>query len=64
MNTTGPAVSTQATAAPPTEAERAAAVQLLPMVWGIHISRAIYAVAELGIADLLADGPASSATLS
>ena len=64
MNTTGPDVSTQAATAPPTEAERVAAVQLLPMVWGIHISRAIYAVAELGIADLLAAGPASSAELS
>ena len=34
------------------------------MIWGIHISRCVYAVAELGIADLLADGPVSSAELA
>ena len=34
------------------------------MIWGIHISRAVYAVAELGIADLLADGPVSPAELA
>jgi SAM-dependent methyltransferase len=34
------------------------------MIWGIHISRAVYVAAELGIADLLADGPASSDVLS
>jgi SAM-dependent methyltransferase len=62
---TGPATASHPTpTAPPTEAERAAAAELLPMVWGIHISRAIYAAAELGIADLLAAGPLSSAELS
>ncbi len=64
MSTTGPAVTPHPAATPPTEAERVAAAQLLPMIWGIHISRAVYAVAELGIADLLADGPVSSAELS
>ena len=44
--------------------ERAAARKLLPMIWGIHISRCVYAAAELGIADLLADGPQSSAELA
>jgi hypothetical protein len=45
-------------------AERAAAGKLLPMIWGIHISRCVYAVAELGIADLLADGPRSAQELA
>lgn len=48
----------------PTEVDRAAAVTLLRMIWGIHISRCVYAVAELGIADLLAEGPASSSELA
>jgi len=48
----------------PTHAERAAAPDLLRMIWGIHISRCVYAVAELGIADLLADRPMSSAELA
>jgi hypothetical protein len=48
----------------PTAAERAAAPELLRMIWGIHISRCVYAVAELGIADLLSDRPASSAELA
>ncbi len=43
-----------------TESERAAAAAMLPMIWGLHISRAIYVTAELSIADLLADGPVSS----
>lgn len=52
------------TPAGPAEPERAAAAELLPMIWGIHISRAVYVVAELGLADRLADGPVSSAELS
>jgi hypothetical protein len=48
----------------PTDAQRAAAPELLRMIWGIHISRCVYAVAELGIADLLADRPMSSAELA
>jgi hypothetical protein len=44
--------------------ERAAAAQLLRLMWGIHISRCVYAVAELGIADLLADGSCSSEELA
>jgi hypothetical protein len=45
-------------------AERVAAGKLLPMIWGIHISRCVYAAAELGIADLLGDGPQSSQELA
>jgi hypothetical protein len=45
-------------------AERAAAGKLLRLIWGIHISRCVYAVAELGIADLLAAGPRSSGELA
>jgi SAM-dependent methyltransferase len=46
------------------EADRAAGVQLLRLMWGIHISRCVYAVAELGIADLLADGSSSTEELA
>jgi hypothetical protein len=48
----------------PTDAERSAARTLLSMIWGTHISRAVYVAAELGIADLLADGPLSSSELA
>ena len=48
----------------PTDEQRAAAAAVLPMIWGIHISRAVYAAAELGIADLLADGPLTAAQLA
>src|SRR5580700_9635692 len=47
-----------------TEAERSSAASLLRLIWGIHISRCVYAVAELGIADLLADGPVSTKQLA
>ncbi len=45
-------------------AARAAAGKLLPMIWGVHISRCVYAAAELGVADLLADGPRNSKELA
>ena len=48
----------------PTEADREAAARLLRMIWGIHISRCVYAVAEIGIADLLSEGPVSSSELA
>src|SRR5580704_13831504 len=48
----------------PADAERQAAAALLRLSWGTHISRAVYAAAELGIADLLADGPVSCAELA
>ncbi len=48
----------------PTEDERAAAAAVLRMIWGIHISRAVYVAAELGLADHLAGGPMTSAELA
>lgn len=48
----------------PTSEERAAAATVLRMIWGLHVSRALYAVTELGIADRLAGGPATSAELA
>jgi hypothetical protein len=61
----GPAgVGPETGGAEPTEEERAAAATVLRMIWGIHISRAIYVVAELGLADLLAGGPMTAAQLA
>jgi SAM-dependent methyltransferase len=37
---------------------------MLPMIWGVHISRAVYVTAELGVADLLAGGPMTAAQLA
>jgi hypothetical protein len=51
-------------AAEPTDAERDAAITLLRMSWGIHVSRTVYVAAELGIAEELADGPLSSGELA
>ena len=48
----------------PTSEERAAAAAVLRMIWGLHISRAVYAMAELGIADLLAGGPMTAVQLA
>ena len=48
----------------PTGEERAAAAALLHMIWGLHISRAVYLAADLGIADLLAAGPRTAAELA
>jgi SAM-dependent methyltransferase len=48
----------------PMEPERAAAGAMLRMILGMHSSRAVYVAAELGIADLLADGPASCKELA
>jgi hypothetical protein len=48
----------------PTEDERAAAAAVLRMIWGIHISRAVYVAAELGLADYLGDRPMTSAELA
>lgn len=50
--------------AEPTGEERAAAAALLHMIWGLHISRAVYLAAELGVADLLATGARSAAALA
>ena len=48
----------------PAEEERAAAATLLQMIWGLHISRAVYLAAELGVADLLAAGTRTAARLA
>ena len=48
----------------PTKEERAAAAAVLQMIWGVHMSRAVYVVAALGIADLLAGGPMTAAQLA
>ena len=47
-----------------TDAERSGATRLLRLICGIHVSRCVYAVAELGIADLLGDGPVSTKQLA
>ncbi len=47
-----------------TDSQAAAGAKLLRLIWGMHISRAVYTVAELGIADLLADGSASTEELA
>jgi hypothetical protein len=50
---------------PPAERGRTRrSAALLPMIWGLHISRAVYLAAELGVADLLAEGPRTAATLA
>jgi hypothetical protein len=48
----------------PTAEERAAAASVLQMIWGLHISRAVYVVAALGIADMLAGGPMTAGRLA
>jgi orsellinic acid C2-O-methyltransferase len=48
----------------PTDQEVLAAGSMLRLMGGLHISRAIYAAAELGIADLLAGGPKTAAELA
>jgi hypothetical protein len=50
--------------AEPTKEQRAAATAVYQMICGVHISRAVYVVAELGIAELLAGGPMTSAQLA
>jgi SAM-dependent methyltransferase len=50
--------------AEPSHDERAAASELLRMIWGLHISRAVYLAAELGLADLLASGQRTAAELA
>jgi O-methyltransferase domain/Dimerisation domain len=57
-------VGQEAGGAEPTQEERAAAAAVLQMIWGIHMSRAVYMVAKLGIADLLADAPMTAAQLA
>ena len=59
-----PGASGDARGLMPTESEQAAATAMLRLIWGIHSSRAVYAAAKLGIADLLVDGPASCRELA
>ena len=49
----------------PSGEQRAAAAAIGQMIWGLHISRAIYVAAELGIADHLAEaGPMTAVELA
>jgi SAM-dependent methyltransferase len=48
----------------PSSDQQAAAAAVLRMIQGIHVSRAVYVAAELGIADLLAGGPRDAADLA
>ncbi len=57
-------VRSEGVLATPTAEERGAATAVLRLISGTQISRAMYAVAELGIADLLANGPVTSAELA
>jgi hypothetical protein len=50
--------------AEPTQEERAAAAAVLRMIWGLHVSRALYAVTALGVPERLAAGPVSCAELA
>jgi O-methyltransferase domain/Dimerisation domain len=43
---------------------QAAAAAVLRMIQGLHISRAVYVAAKLGIADLLAEGPRPASELA
>jgi SAM-dependent methyltransferase len=61
---TGSKPDTSGDAAEPTQEQRAAAAAMLQMIWGLHISRAVYLAAELGVADLLAAGPQTAAALA
>jgi SAM-dependent methyltransferase len=64
MNTPSQADETRSAVPPTLERERRAAAELLRLIWGIHISRCVYAAAELGIADLLSDHVLSSDDLA
>jgi len=50
--------------AEPTKEESAAAAAVLRLIWGTQMARAVYVMAKLGIADLLADAPLSAAQLA
>src|ERR1700691_3837240 len=69
MNTISPSAASQAgpvhsSGVQSTESDRVAAATLLRLIWGTHISRAVYAAAELGIADLLTEGPVTTEELA
>src|ERR1700728_4714086 len=48
----------------PAREEQAAAAEMLRLIGGLHISRALSVTAELGIADSLAAGPMTTAELA
>jgi len=50
--------------AEPSEEESAAAAAVLQLIWGTQMARAVYVMAKLGIADLLAGGPLTAAQLA
>ena len=50
--------------AEPTKEESAAAAAVLRLIWGTQMARAMYVMAKLGIADLLADAPMTSTQLA
>src|SRR5215472_12382037 len=50
--------------AEPTKEESAAAAAVLRLIWGTQMARAVYVMAKLGIADLLADAPLTAAQLA
>jgi hypothetical protein len=50
--------------AEPTMEESAAAAAVLRLIWGTHMARAVYVMAKLGIADLVADAPLTAAQLA
>src|SRR5215472_13858626 len=50
--------------AEPTREESAAAAAALRLIWGTQMARAVYVMAKLGIADLLADAPLTAAQLA
>jgi hypothetical protein len=58
-----PMAATKAADAPTVDVQAAGAA-VLRMIQGLHISRAVYVAAKLGISDLLADGPRPSAELA
>lgn len=69
MNTSNPGAASQggtvqSSGAQSAGSDRVAAATLLRLIWGMHTSRAVYAAAELGIADLLTEGPASAQELA
>src|SRR5215469_12996754 len=50
--------------AEPTKEESAAAAAVLRLTWGTQMARAMYVMAKLGIADLLAGAPMTAAQLA
>src|ERR1700733_14965680 len=69
MNTSNPGAASQggtvqSSGAQSAGSDRVAAATLLRLIWGMHILRAVYAAAGLGIADMLNEGPPSAQELA